>query len=137
MRSDMKKVVTERPRSGGGVKTPKGEKRAWQRHALDELPKREQIRAKWDRGPGGKVFTDVLGPLYRFLLKQVGRPWDAVYSEVAQHLPKTSLQNQHIYTHLWEFVEKNVILVDGVACYHDGRDHGIPIRSAGRYAQLY
>ena len=55
---------------------------------------------------GGKVFTDVLGPLYRYLLKQVGRKWDAVYSEVAESLPKTSVQNIHVYTHLWQFVEK-------------------------------
>jgi len=67
------------------VKTPKGEKRAWQRHADDELPKREQIGAKWDNHRGGKQFTDVLGPLYRYLLKQVGRPWDKVYSEIAQN----------------------------------------------------
>src|SRR6266404_1978920 len=82
MRSDMKKVVTERPRGGGGVKTPKGEKRDWQRHAVEDLPKRERIRAKWDHTNGGKYFTDVLGPLYRFLLKQAGRPWDNVYSEI-------------------------------------------------------
>jgi hypothetical protein len=133
----MKKVITERPRGGGGIKTPKGERRAKQRLALDELPRREQIRAKWERGHGNKHFTDVLGPLYRFLLKQVGRPWDAVYSEIARHLPKTSVQNRHIYTHLWQFVEKNVIIVDGAACFNDGRSHGVPIKSAGRYAQLY
>ena len=51
----------------------------------------------------------MLGPLFRFLQKQVGRPWDAVYSEIARNLPKTSLQNRHIYTHVWEFVETNVI----------------------------
>lgn len=89
------------------------------------------------RSIGGKHFTDVLGPLYRFLLKQVGRPWDAVYSEFARNLPKTSLQNRHIYTHLWQFVEKHVVIIDGVACYSAGRAHGVPIRSAGRYAQLY
>lgn len=137
MRSDMKKVVTERPRGGGGVKSPKGEKRSWQRHGIDELPKREQIRAKWVRTNGGKHFTDVLGPLYHFLLKHVGRPWNAVYSEIARNLPKTSMQNRHIYTHLWQFVEKNVVIIDGTACYNDGRAHGVPIRSAGRYAQLY
>jgi hypothetical protein len=137
MRSDMKKVVTERPRSGGGVKTPKGEKRIWQHYTEDELPKRERIRAKWERSYGAKNFTDVLGPLYRYLLHQVGRPWDVVYSEIAANLPKTSLQNRHVYTHLWEFVEKNVILIDGVACHQGDHSHGLPIRSSGRYAQLF
>jgi hypothetical protein len=136
MRSDMKKVVTERPRGGGGAKTPKGEKRAWQRVAVEELPRREKIRAKWIRH-GAKHFTDVLGPLHRFLLGQVGRPWDLVYSEIARNLPKTSVQNIHVYTHLWQFVEKNVILIDRVPCYGDGFYHGVPIHSHGGRTQLY
>ena len=57
MRPDFKKVVTERPRSGGGVKTPKGDKRQWQRYDVEDYPKREKLRAKWDRC-GSKHFTD-------------------------------------------------------------------------------
>src|SRR5262249_26333820 len=57
--------------------------------------------------------------------------------EVARNLPKTSVQNRHVYTHLWQFVEKDVVLVDGVACYSAGRSQGTPIQSYGRYAQLY
>lgn len=142
MRSDMKKVVTERPRSGGGVKTPKGDKRVWQECAAEDYPQREKIRVKWVSQYGGKNFTDLLGPLYRYLLRQVGRKWDAVYSEICAHLPKTSMQNRHIFTHLWEFVERHVKIVDGVACYiyhrrFDLRRAGQEIVSRGRYAQLY
>ncbi|MBM4073493.1 MAG: hypothetical protein FJ271_31910 [Planctomycetes bacterium] len=137
MRSDMKKVLTERPRAGGGVKSPKGEKRQWQRCAAEDYPKSEKIQAKWTRSRSEKVFTDVLGPLYRFLLKQVGRKWDTVYGEIAQNLPKTSMQNIHVYTHLWQFVLKEVKIVDGEACYSTRRWEGQPIRSHGRYAQLY
>jgi len=135
MRSDMKKVVTERPRSGGGVKSPKGERRQWQGYEQEDYPKREKIRAKW--GNDGKNFTDVLGPLYHYLLKQVGRKWDAVYSEICANLPKTSMQNRHVYTHIWQFVERHVKIVDGVACYNHGRGLGQPIISWGRHAQLY
>lgn len=139
MRSDMKKVVTERPRSGGGVKTPKGERRLWQGYDVEDYPKSEKIRTKWINHYGGKNFTDVLGPLYRFLLSQVGRKWDNVYSEIAQKLPKTSVPNIHVYTHLWRFVIKDAVLIDGVVCYGpDGWfDAGAPIQSYGRYAQLY
>jgi hypothetical protein len=137
MRPDMKKVVTERPRVGGGYKSPKGDMRAWSRYDAEETPKREAIRRKWQSGPGGKVFTDVLGPLYRYLLKQVGRPWDKVYSEIAQNLPKTSVQNRHVYTHVWQFVEKDVVILDGVPCYNGGGAHGRPLYANRRYQQLY
>jgi hypothetical protein len=138
MRPDMKKVVTERPRGGGGVRKPKGERRDWQRFSAEDFPHREKIRAKWNRNRP-KYFTDVLGPLYGFLLGQVGRPWDKVYSEIAQNLPKTSMQNRHIYTHVWQFVEKHVILIDRVPCYGAGRRgrEGRPIESNGLRAQLY
>jgi hypothetical protein len=134
MRSDMKKVVTERPRGGGRGKTPKGERKVWQDCAPEDYPKREKIRVKWG---DGKWFTDVLGPLYRYLLKQVGRPWNAVYSEICANLPKTSMQNRHVYTHIWQFVEKDVKIVDGVACFGQGYWRDTPIISIGRYAQLY
>jgi len=136
MRPDLKQVVTERPRSGGGFKTPKGSKREWQRHEIEDYPKREKIRAKWHY-MGAKQFTDVLGPLYGYLLKQVGRPWDKVYSEITQNLPKGTTQNDHIYTHIWQFVERDVIIVDGEACYKGHRIHGVPIRTSGRYTQMY
>lgn len=135
MRSDMKKVVTERPRSGGRIKSPKGDRRQWQRYEMEDCPKREKIRAKWKSWR--KDFTDLLGPLHRFLLGQVGRPWDIVYSEIARNLPKTSLQNLHVYTHLWQFVLKEVRMINGVACHNRGYWAGVPIASWGRYPQLY
>ena len=135
MRSDMKKVVTERPRSGGGIKSPKGDARAWQEFAAEDYPRREKIAVKWSRY--SKNFTDVLGPLYHYLLKQVGRKWDAVYSEICANLPKTSMQNRHIYTHIWQFVEKHVLMVNGLACYNHGRWIGEPLISWGRFTQLY
>lgn len=138
MRPDMKRVVTERPRAGGGLKEPKGSKRDFQRQELDELPKREKIRQKWKSGySNAKEFTDVLGPLYRFLLKQVGRPWDKVYSEIAKELPKDTMQNIHIYTHIWQFVERDVQIINGKACHKGSIVDGYPIVSDGKYEQLY
>lgn len=137
MRSDMKKVLTERPRAGGRCKSPKGDRRQWQRCSPEDYPKGEKIRVKWISSYRGKVFTDVLGPLYRFLHRQVGRKWDTVYGEIARNLPKTSLQNLHVYTHLWQFVIKDVRVVDGVPCFQGGYRDGQPILSFGRRAQLY
>lgn len=138
MRRDMKKVVTERPRAGARLKAPKGEKRKFQNTPEDELPKGEKIRRKWvEQYWNHKEFTDVLGPLHGYLLKQVGRPWDKVYSEICANLPKGTVTNDHIYSHIWQFVEKDVILIDGKACHKGSVLHGIPIRSDGAYIQLY
>lgn len=135
MRTDMDKVTTERPRSGGGIKQPKGEKKNLKN--LEDSPSREKIRAKWKRTMCEKQFTDVIGPLYRFLLKNVGRPWNKVYSEVSANLPKTSVQSIHIHSHIWGFVEKNVIMINGEPCYADSRLYGSPLTTYGRFAQLY
>ena len=115
MRPDMAKVVTERPRSGARLKAPKGEKRRRDWEAKHECEsKGESIRGKWLRfGWDNKEFTDVLGPLYGYLLKQVGRPWSKVYSEICQHLPANSNQGSHIRGHIFDFVEVNVVMVDG------------------------
>jgi hypothetical protein len=139
MRSDMKKVVTERPRARGGIKSPKGTNRDFQRIGIEDSPKREKIRQKWKRGyeSNAKQFTDVLGPLYRYLLKQVGRPWDKVYSEIAKELPKDTMQNIHIYTHVWQFVERDVQIINGKPCHKGSFADGLPIVSDGKYEQLY
>lgn len=138
MRPDISKVVTERPRSGGGIKEPKGSRRDFQRIGMEDAPKREKIRQKWkSHYSQTKEFTDVLGPLYRFLLKQVGRPWDKVYSEIAEQLPKDTMQNIHIYTHIWQFVERDVQIINGKPCHKGSIVDGLPIVSDGKYEQLY
>lgn len=77
MRSDMAKVIVERPRRGwdGGHKKPRGD--------LDSLPtkvgmKREII--------GEKYLNENLSPLRRFLASQVGRPWNKVYADISAYL---------------------------------------------------
>jgi hypothetical protein len=50
-----------------------------------------------------KEFSDLLGPLRRYLRKQVGRPWDKLWSEITQTLDSRSLTGQHIFDHIrWE-----------------------------------
>ena len=45
---------------------------------------------------GDKEFTDVLGPLHRYLRSSCGRLWDDVYSEIKQTLGKAGWGLQHI-----------------------------------------
>jgi hypothetical protein len=117
MRPDMNRVVTERPRAGPRLKDRKGESKKYQKEMSGEFdsPRKEKIREKWRKHYNdGKRFTDVLGPLYGYLLKQVGRHWDDVYSEICEHLPANTNQGSHIRDHVWGFVEKDVMMFGGI-----------------------
>ena len=110
----MSKVVVERPRHGHSLKSGKTArriKRYDESAEYDELPKRVSgSRNKHVRSSGNqetKSFSDLLGPLRRYLRRNVGRPWDKVYSELAQHLDKRKTTGIHIFDHVkWE-VEQN------------------------------
>ena len=45
-----------------------------------------------------------LAPLRRYLERQVGRPWDKVYAEIAQRLRVDNTVQQHVRDHLRAFV---------------------------------
>jgi hypothetical protein len=54
--------------------------------------------------------------LLRFLRRRVGRPWDAVYGEMRAHLaPKNAVQ-MHVVQHLFQYVDRNVVVHDGQIC---------------------
>jgi hypothetical protein len=97
----MGKVITERPRGGWRYKSAKGERKALQK-GFEDSPKREKIRQKWNWGC--KHFTDVIGPLEGFILANVGRPWDKVYSEVRAVLKPTGMSAIHAIGHLFDCV---------------------------------
>jgi len=118
MREDMAKVLTERPRRGPHIKTQKGERKRLQRDP-DGLPSRESMSRK--RKPIHREFSDLIGPLRGLIKKNVGRPWNKVYSEICEHIsPGNQVQN-HILQHLkWE-VELDVEMVGKVP--HDKTTH--------------
>lgn len=121
MRSDMKKVVVERPRGQSYVPNRKfGARLPYvPDHDYDEQPKHVGISASYrDYGYSEKWFTDVLGPLKRFLEKNVGRPWNDVYSEMCACLDKRKATGQHIFDHAMDMVETNCFLgANGKVCH--------------------
>jgi hypothetical protein len=99
MREDMSRVIVERPRIA--YRTARKGRRAV---PFDELPARQGMRrAQRERG-GDKQLNENLAPLRRFLERQVGRPWDKVYSEIAERLRVASTVQQHVRDHLRDFV---------------------------------
>lgn len=112
MRKDMSKVLTTRPRYGGNTtgmrktyekkNTPR-EVRYFKGVKVDLSPKRESMKRKHKVDGDSKYFSDHIEPLRRYLRKQVGRPWDDVWSEICQEFRGTGLQAQHIKQHVkWE-----------------------------------
>lgn len=138
MRSDMAKVVTEAPRRGHGSPSAKTARRLNRdeieaevgdeadgvaplhvtRRATAATVKRVKASRHGQYGWNAKEFSDVLGPLRKYLRKQVGRPWDKVYSELSQTLDKRSLTGLHIWDHIKSEVNTHTRLApDGKTVY--------------------
>lgn len=107
------KIVIERPRHGGGIKTPPGYKKRGQKDN-NEGRMRESLRRPWREGNCAKHFSDHLGPLRRLLRSKVGQHWDDIYSELCQRLDRKTVIGQHVFHHIWDIVERDIIMVDGV-----------------------
>jgi hypothetical protein len=80
----------------------------------EELPLKESMRKKWKMNWSGKEPGDRLSPLSRWLGKQVGRKWDAIYSEICNIFDKRSVSQSHLIDHVERMVEKDVEYIDGI-----------------------
>ncbi|MGH7561052.1 MAG: hypothetical protein ACRENB_08525 [Gemmatimonadales bacterium] len=108
MRRDMHKVIVERPRLADFApsRPPRWEKNA----DPDDLPAREGIRRRHVVGNSSKQLNENLAPLKRYLRKQVGRPWNAVYRDISRRLRPTSAVQQHVRDHVWDYVTRHVTI---------------------------
>jgi hypothetical protein len=97
MRADMSRVIVERPRRGGIDRRGRAV-------ALDDLPQRQGMRRPHVLSGGAKELNENLSPLRRYLERQVGRPWDKVYAEIAEYLRADNTVQQHVRDHLRNFV---------------------------------
>jgi len=96
----MDKVLVERSRLG------RKRDRVGRRGSIGTAPLREGINPKTrtDR----KNLNENLSPLKKYLLSQVGRPWDKVYSEIRKNISMDNVVQRHITEHLFQYVKKNV-----------------------------
>lgn len=132
MRSDMSKVVIERPRYNHKDPSKKTGLRIHRYDPGDEyedLPQREPA----SMGRGTKSFTDLLGPLKKFLHSNVGRPWDKVYSELCAHLDRRKTTGRHVFQHLERYIEVNCFVGKDGEIYARQNWGGIRMIGTGRW----
>jgi len=83
-----------------------------------------------------KYFSDHLSPLYRWLRSHVGQSWDTVYSRLCQQLDFKTLSGQHILSHVWDFVERDVVIINDIPYRLSRQDY--PLNPFWRWReQLY
>ncbi len=123
MRSDMHKVIVERPRVGRA--TAFADKTGARIRPVDPGD-----LADYDSGPRrqlhparDKSFNEHLSPLERFLQGQVGRPWDKVHSEIVARIDRRSTIGNHVMQHVPHFVAIDTYLHDGVVYERGCRYH--------------
>jgi hypothetical protein len=102
MRPDMFKVIVDRPR----FSVPGGKTRGRPVRDSDEMPAREGMRRRY-KVYELKLLNDHLAPLRRYLTKQVGRPWDKVFSEICKTLRLDSTMQRHLREHVADLVSVN------------------------------
>jgi hypothetical protein len=121
MREDMSKVVIERPREGHGLPSRKTRLRIRRYDPdkeYDDLPSRVSgSRSKYIRSREIKYFSDLIGPLRRFLRKNVGRPWNLVYSEMKEILDDRKVTGRHVFEHVEMEVETHALIGDDGELY--------------------
>jgi len=109
MRSDMSKVIVERPRRPATAK-PLSRMR---NKDFTDLPIRERMTARFQNGSRmrcscccnpRKTLSENLNPLRRFLMRRVGQKWDHVFSEICEHIRLTSTVQKHVRDHMEDLV---------------------------------
>jgi len=115
MRADMSKVLTERPRHGH-ARSYHNIRQRHHRGDIDTLPTQEGIRRPHVLYDARKDFSDLLGPLRRFLWSSRGRRWNLVWSEICSHLADDTT-GAHLKVHVLQEVTTKVVLADDGKVY--------------------
>jgi hypothetical protein len=79
----------------------------------DNLPRNSSMKPKSRKWDERKELNEYLNPLIRYLEKNCGRPWNKVYSEICDNMDRRGIVQDHIFQHLFDFVERNPIFKDG------------------------
>ena len=131
MKKYMHKVLVERPRIGSWMPNYEIHSLRLIKPTEDDLaPMRLSMRPKHSFGYGGwyfrKELNENLKPLLRYLQSNVGLLWDDVYRAIRIANPLGNAITEHIYVHLFEYVQVHPIFINGHPHNPSLRDSLIP-----------
>ena len=128
MRADMVKVIVERERRGGNrnYHWARSRKKFKDKDIEEAITYESMNKRHSDRDGMRKELNENLNPLRNFLYRQVGRPWDKVYSELNQFVNVKNAVQAHIRQHLYQFVELHAV-----------KDDNGNYRARGRYGSQH
>lgn len=116
------RIAIERPRGGMRMSSRKlpGHRKTLQK--ITEIASTDGLLSPYliKTREQTKYFSDHLGPIRRWLRSKVGQPWNIVYNELCQRIDTKTLCGQHLIFHVWQFVEREVDLIDGVPYHKNG-----------------
>ncbi|MGB0932007.1 MAG: hypothetical protein ACPGVB_14580 [Chitinophagales bacterium] len=100
------------------IKTPRATRNRLKNYELklgyEHAPKKVSIKFVHSRLSGTtKYFGDNVKPLKRFLNSKVGQNWDKVYSELSNKMDKRTVSGQHLFEHIFQYVEADTAWIDG------------------------
>lgn len=104
MREDMFKVIVERPRKLRG-KATKSKLRYVKGDGRNRMSGKRIVT---EHNGDTKWLNENLAPLKRYFMKQCGRRWDDVFSEICANLDTGSTVKMHVREHIDDFIERTV-----------------------------
>jgi len=139
MRTDIGRVIVERPRYGnpnGIAKTAKTALRVPLTAAdWDDV----DLGPTWRAGSPNRIYNhrakelnDYLRPLESFLRRRLGRPWTKVDQEVRAAVDARSMRGRHVLQHLEQMVAVRTAVYDGKIC-----DASAPSMSGGYWREVW
>ncbi|MGD0298956.1 MAG: hypothetical protein ABSE86_17770 [Bryobacteraceae bacterium] len=125
MRSDMHKVIVERPRilrsKWKNRKTALRLSESQRAQAISDAEDHDGGRSRASSARHGKYLNENLAPLKRYLNSQVGRPWDKVYSEICRTIDTRSAIGLHVLQHVEHFIAVDTFIENGKVCEYKWR----------------
>ena len=111
----LNEIVIERPRSGMRLSSTKVKGFQKSLYKLTKIATEDGLLSPYliKTKTRTKYLSDHLGPLRRLLRSKVGKPWDEVYSELRKRLDFITVTGLHVLSHVWDFVYKDVEIIDG------------------------
>lgn len=104
MRKDMKDLLVDTGRNGGGWGKAASRRARMKSADPDDLPR--SLPTSRHR-VGSKALGDRLNPLKKYLKSQCGRKWDDVYREICEFADSRTVRGYHLRQHVWNYVVPN------------------------------